>query len=160
MTGLILIFLFSLSGGAWAHGVEGEVTYLPHVVMIKASYDTGEPMSYARVEIYAPDSKIKFQIGRTDRNGRFAFVPDVSGQWRLAVLDGLGHRLSLNVKVNLELLAHDTTPKPLVLPSASPLCILRSRVAATLLGLLLIGGLFGWLKELLAWLQDRNLRKD
>ena len=160
MTGLILIFLFSLSGGAWAHGVEGEVTYLPHVVMIEASYDTGEPMSYARVEIYAPDSKIKFQVGRTDRNGRFAFVPDVSGEWRLAVLDGLGHRLSLNVKVTPELLAHYTTTKPAVPPSAAPIYVPKSRVGATLLGLLLIGGLFGWLKEILAWRRSRNGQKD
>ncbi len=134
--------------------------YLPHVVMIEASYDTGEPMSYARVEIHAPDSKIKFQVGRTDRNGRFAFVPDVPGQWRLAVLDGLGHRLSLNVKVTPELLAPHTTTKPAVLPPAAPLYVPKSRVGATLLGLLLIGGIFGWLKEILVWHRSRKGQKD
>ena len=156
MTGLVLIFWFFLTTGVWAHGVDGEVLYLPRVIMIEASYDTGEPMSYARVDIYAPDSKIRFQIGRTDRNGCFAFVPDGPGQWRVKVFDELGHALILPVKVTPELLAGDTRTKTVEPshPSYTP----KSRVVALLLGLLLIGGLFGWLKEILAWHQNRKIR--
>ena len=96
---MILLFLLLLPSVVLAHGVEGEVEYHEGCVIVTATYDTGEPMSYAKVEIHAPDSKVKFQSGRTDRNGCFAFVPDVPGKWRVVVSDGLGHRLELSVEV-------------------------------------------------------------
>ncbi|GAB6161634.1 hypothetical protein JCM12298_07930 [Desulfothermus naphthae] len=56
-------------------------------------------MSYAKVGITAPDKKIPFQIGRTDRNGRFCFYPDMPGKWMIVVEDGMGHRLEMNLPV-------------------------------------------------------------
>ena len=52
-------------------------------------------MAYAQVTVRGPlDDEVEFQNGRTDRNGRFAFVPDEAGQWKVVVEDGLGHRVS------------------------------------------------------------------
>ncbi len=81
-----------------AHGVEGEVSQGGGII-VTARYDTGEPMNYAEVKIMAPNSKIPFQIGRTDRNGRFCFFPDVSGVWKVIVDDGIGHRLEMSIPV-------------------------------------------------------------
>lgn len=81
-----------------AHGVKGEVGSGGIVVI--AEYDTGEPMSYAKVTISAPEAKLMFQSGRTDRNGRFCFYPDVSGDWKVVVDDEMGHRLEVPVSVN------------------------------------------------------------
>lgn len=133
---LSLIFALSL-GRVWAHGVEGEVRILSGAVVVTAWYDTGEPMSYARVEIYAPDSRFRFQSGRTDRNGRVAFVPDVPGTWRVIISDRLGHRLELRVKV--------TAPGESigeVHGGGPPL----PRPLAAVVGVVLVLGIFGWVR--------------
>jgi nickel transport protein len=94
-----------------AHGAKGEVSRGGIVVL--AQYDTGEPMSYAKVEIYAPDSQAKFQTGRTDRNGKFSFIPDVPGEWKVIVDDEMDHRLIVVIPVNesLEPISTGSTEK-------------------------------------------------
>jgi len=82
----------------WAHGVRGRIASEGGIV-VEAEYTDGEPMSYAKVVITAPDKKIPFQIGRTDRNGRFCFYPDTPGKWKVVVEDGMGHRLKMNLPV-------------------------------------------------------------
>ncbi len=94
---VIIILFFAV--GVSAHGVDGEAVHGCGII-VTAEYDTGEPMSYAKVEIYAPNSKLKFQGGRTDRNGRFCFIPDTKGNWKAVVNDGIGHRLELAILVN------------------------------------------------------------
>lgn len=81
-----------------AHGMDGSLARAEGYCLT-AAYDDGEPMSYAAVEIKAPDSYLVFQTGRTDRNGRFIFQPDAPGPWQAVVQDGMGHRLALNVEV-------------------------------------------------------------
>jgi nickel transport protein len=142
---LIILFLF-LTCDVFAHGVEGEIKYLQDVVLVTAAYDSGEPMSYAKVEIYAPDSNIKFQLGRTDRNGRFAFVPDVSGVWQIVVSDNLGHRLELSSKVTMS--SSSIKEKNGTENISSSKGFFVSREIAALLGIFMIFGLFGWIKEI------------
>ena len=68
--------------------------------MLESQYDDGEPMSYAEVEVYGPVEKIVFQSGRTDQNGRFLFLPDKVGEWKIIVNDGMGHQLVLKTNVD------------------------------------------------------------
>jgi len=82
----------------YAHGVTSKID--TGGIVVSAMYDTGEAMDYARVTISAPDANLKFQLGRTDRNGRFCFFPDVSGDWKIVVDDEMGHRLEVHVTVN------------------------------------------------------------
>jgi len=93
----IVVILAAYPFKGMAHGVRGMVAY--GGVIVKAEYTTGEPMSYAKVVITAPDKKVPFQIGRTDRNGRFCFYPDTHGKWRVVVEDGMGHRLEVELPV-------------------------------------------------------------
>lgn len=81
-----------------AHGVRGKLG--SGGVVVTAEYDTGEPMSYARVEVSAPNTKISFQSGRTDRNGCFVFFPDTPGMWKVAVDDEIGHRLEMEIPID------------------------------------------------------------
>lgn len=81
-----------------AHGVTSKTE--TGGIVVSAMYDTGEAMDYAKVTISAPDANLKFQSGRTDRNGRFCFFPDVSGDWKVVVDDEMGHRLEVHVPVN------------------------------------------------------------
>ncbi len=95
---LIATLAFLLPSSLFAHGVKGMVD--AGGVVVTAQYDTGEAMSYARVNISAPGAKLPFQLGRTDRNGRFCFFPDVAGDWQVVVDDEMGHRLEVNVPVD------------------------------------------------------------
>jgi len=143
--------------GVFAHGVEGEIEYFPRSVVVTATYDTDEPMNYAKVEVYAPDSKIKFQSGRTDRNGCFAFVPDVSGRWQVIVSDRLGHRLDLSVNVTDKAFPTNIGEgKKIESMKNSSSRVLGSRKVATIVGFLLIFGIFGWLREIKKWRGEKR----
>ena len=95
---LIVALAFLLPSPLFAHGVKGSVK--EGGLVVTAQYDTGEAMSYARVKISAPGAEFLFQSGRTDRNGRFCFFPDVAGDWQVVVDDKMGHRLEVNVPVD------------------------------------------------------------
>jgi len=89
---------FMLPSLLYAHGVTSKIA--TGGIVVSAMYDTGEAMDYARVTISAPGANLKFQSGRTDRNGRFCFFPDVSGDWNVVVDDEMGHRLKVTVPVD------------------------------------------------------------
>ncbi len=95
---LILLLLFP--SGAFPHGVYGSCRTYSRVFCVEARYTTGDVMSYAEVKVLSPKLKIPFQIGRTDANGVFCFLPDSPGVWRVRVEDGMGHLLRMNVEVS------------------------------------------------------------
>ena len=93
VSGIVLVMLISVNNIS-AHDVIHDIKQGVSVV-IRAGYDTGEPMRYAEVLIYSPkNGKIEFQNGRTDANGSFAFLPDTPGEWKIVVNDGDGHGFS------------------------------------------------------------------
>jgi hypothetical protein len=100
LSSLAALTILSVSMG-WCHGVEGYVEQI-RSHCITAMYDDGEPMSYAAVEIKAPNSEIVFQTGRTDRNGCFVVKTDLPGDWEVVVSDGMGHRLALDFSVSAD----------------------------------------------------------
>lgn len=118
-----------------AHGVQGIVEN--GGLVVTAQYDTGEAMSYARVNIAAPAAKLPFQSGRTDRNGRFCFYPDVIGEWKVVVDDEIGHRLEVMVPVN-EAMELKTDKRH----GGRAECSLSRREKA-LMGISIIFGIFG-----------------
>ena len=121
-----------------AHGVSGIIGR--GGLVVTATYDSGDPMSYSKVTIVAPDADLKFQSGRTDRNGRFCFYPDCSGQWKLLVDDGMGHRLSLDVEVGVD---GDTLE---IVDSSSPMTSEEMpRTVKVVSGLCIIFGMSGFL---------------
>jgi nickel transport protein len=84
----ILIFPISL----FSHGVD--IVLINGGTGIEARYDSGDPIVHADVIVYSPESKKyddPFQVGITDRNGRFLFFPDADGKWKVVVNDGTGH---------------------------------------------------------------------
>ena len=83
-----------------AHGVgyrHSELKSIP----LEFFYSTGEKMSYREARVFSPkDSKFAAQTGRTDEQGRFAFIPDVSGEWRVIVRDEEGHQCEARVSIS------------------------------------------------------------
>ncbi len=91
--------LTSITPVSYAHGNRYEV--LPKgVVGVKASFDTGEPMTDARVIIFAPNtSQVYFQT-KSDKNGVVTFCPDKSGLWSLMIRDNSGHGMRVNLEID------------------------------------------------------------
>ncbi|MFV0347141.1 MAG: hypothetical protein ACK5JO_01045 [Halodesulfovibrio sp.] len=76
------------------------------------AYSGNEPMSYVPVLVFGPQSTpdLEFQNGRTDAQGKFAFVPDRPGEWRVEASDGTGHKGVMAVTVTEAMLTSgDTT---------------------------------------------------
>ena len=90
------------AGSAYAHGVgfrHAEVKAIP----LEFFYSTGEKMSYREARVFSPrDEKFAVQTGRTDEEGRFAFMPDVSGDWKVIVRDEEGHQCVAVIEVRDE----------------------------------------------------------
>ena len=58
--------------------------------------------AYAEAKLYGPDSAdVEFQNGRTDAQGRFAFLPDKPGTWTIVVADNMGHKVSHPMTITL-----------------------------------------------------------
>jgi nickel transport protein len=134
-----LAFVMLAAFACWSHGVEGYIEPTDGYCAT-ALYDDGEPMSYAAVEIKAPDSDIGFQTGRTDRNGRFVFRPDRQGRWQVVVKDGMGHRLPLDLKIGAGGNAPELVDSSFPMTSEG-----MSRTAKVVSGLCIIFGLSGFL---------------
>jgi nickel transport protein len=144
---LFLIMTFLPRSALYAHGVRGKVS--TGGIVVTAEYDTGEPMSYAKVKISALGTDLIFQSGRTDRNGRFCFFPDATGDWKVVVDDEIGHRLEMTVPVSepLELKSQQQSSGPM----KSPL----SRYERALMGISIIFGISG----ILFWWKGKRISK-
>ncbi|MFW5837949.1 MAG: carboxypeptidase-like regulatory domain-containing protein, partial [Desulfovibrionaceae bacterium] len=112
-----LQFLFA--GAAQAHGLSWRSLDVSPALGFVAAFSSGEPASYAEVVIASPESgEVEFQSGRTDARGRFVFLPDAPGSWRVRLDAGMGHAL------DFELQADEAAPAPSgdpTQPAATPL---------------------------------------
>lgn len=75
-----------LPARGFCHGLNCSITP-GSAGILTATTIPGDPIVFARVEVYAPrNDSIEFANGRTDMDGRFAFVPDRPGQWRVKLV--------------------------------------------------------------------------
>jgi len=92
--GLCVACLLTATDIVCAHGMFHQIVK-KEAVSITVEYDDGEPVSYADVKIHSPVAgKIEHQNGRTDKNGCFAFVPDLAGEWKIMIDGGMGHLIN------------------------------------------------------------------
>jgi nickel transport protein len=90
---------------AFGHGVSYGMAESKALTVFFA-YTGSEPMSYVPVLVFGPQSTpdLEYQNGRTDAQGKFAFVPDRSGEWRVEASDGTGHKGVMTVTVTEDML--------------------------------------------------------
>lgn len=70
------------------HGVEMDLVRMEGLE-IRVSYSDGTPISFALVKVKSPSGK---EInGETDEKGKFKFLVEEQGKWRIEIDDGLGH---------------------------------------------------------------------
>ena len=131
-TGVIGLLLLS-AAGAGAHGLT--VDTVAGGVGIQAAYGDGSPMAVAGVTVYAPlETNTVFQHGMTDRFGRFAFIPNTSGVWRVEVADGMGHRAEHPIPIS-----DRATPSPP--PARTP--VRAPTMQNAIVGICILFGMFG-----------------
>ncbi len=118
----------------WGHGAFGALEGRGGLI-IASSYDDGTGMSFARVTIQSPAGKT-FQTGFTDKTGRFAFVPDQTGEWTFVTEDGMGHRVEVKIPVTPEILRGGQLPEG---QQKTPV----SKIDKALVGISLIFGCLG-----------------
>ena len=105
IAGLSLSALLLLTGEISAHGTGYRHSQI-EAVALEFMYSTGEAMSYREARVFSPnDEKFAYQSGRTDEKGRFAFVPDVPGKWRVIVRDEEGHQCTAEIDIDAEKLS-------------------------------------------------------
>ena len=108
---LLVLGLTLWAGEAYAHGVGFRQSELK-AMSLEFFYSTGEKMSYCEVRVFSPsDDKFAVQTGRTDEQGRFAFIPDTSGEWRVIVRDEEGHQCNASVNIAEEFLSGKAQPE-------------------------------------------------
>jgi len=83
---------------------------------VRAYYGENDPASYSQYELFGPGDREPHQIGRVDKNGYVAFVPDRPGVWKLQVWGESTHGFhgvatEINVDKDLGL---ESFSKPLV----------------------------------------------
>jgi nickel transport protein len=79
-----------LAGALHAHSLS-HTAQSGSAVIVELRYADGSPFSYESAEVFRPAESIPFLAGRTDANGRLAFVPDRAGEWRVRAFSEDGH---------------------------------------------------------------------
>lgn len=87
VVGLLWVLLLPLP--SLGHGIDLRTGQGP-AAWVQGEYSTGEAMSFVKTRVLGPDGKT-FQVGNSDARGRFAWLPDRAGPWRVVLDDGQGH---------------------------------------------------------------------
>lgn len=94
------VWLTVIPFNVFGHGTEYRLIFRDNVVAAEFLYSDKTPMQYAEILVFSPESEtVEYQNGRTDQNGRFAFLPETSGTWKMEVSDGMGHAVYAEVTV-------------------------------------------------------------
>lgn len=99
----ILVLAGSIS--AFAHAVLVEFNQHAPVVLVRAGFSKTSAMKNASIEVFAPVSGALYHTGQTDASGRFAFLPDVEGEWTVKVDDGRGHLKTASITIDASFFA-------------------------------------------------------
>lgn len=98
MKRIALTLLLSV-GFLWGHDLHHKVEQTPATV-VGFSFGEGTEFSYQPYEVYAPQSKIPYAVGRTDKHSRIVFIPDRPGTWRIKAVSDDGHGAVVEVKID------------------------------------------------------------
>jgi len=110
----LVMFIVTIAVRAEAHSI----SYLVQQkgMAVRAYYSENDPAAYSQYELYGPGDKEPHQIGRTDKNGYIAFVPDRMGIWKLQIWGESSHGYhGVTTEINVDKdLGLESFSKPLV----------------------------------------------
>ncbi len=126
----VIVCAMGLPAFCVGHGVKHSV--FSAGTGIEATYDNGRPMAFCDVVVVSPaNPDNEYQSGITDPAGRFAFVPDTNGVWKVTVDDGMGHLVTADVQTGPNKQVSDGVDTGM------------NRFAGGMIGVSVIFGLFG-----------------
>ena len=96
---LIALSLILASSLAWGHRMNHEVS-TAEAQLLSVSYAFGQQPIFEPYQVFAPDTDVPFQSGRTDLQGRVSFLPDRPGRWRVVITTEDGHGMEVRIGVN------------------------------------------------------------
>jgi len=133
-----------------AHDLQTSAVLVDGFVVFQANYEGSEAVSFAAVSVHGPDDgnphADAYQTGRTDAEGRFVFIPNRTGKWKVTVDDEVGHRGTQEVTIT-------SLTEPATAAPAAPQSSGRSTTDRLVIGLSVIFGVVGLL---MAFLQRRK----
>lgn len=115
---------------AQAHELRHEV-FAAQAVVIRLRYADQTPFAFEAYEIYPEGGRLPAQVGRTDAQGRIAFLPPQAGRWRIKAMSEDGHGIDFSLQTEAGSVPADM---------GGPLYERHGRI---LTGVALILGLFG-----------------
>jgi nickel transport protein len=93
--GLGLALGLACTPTAAAHDLQHTITS-GGAVVIELRFADGTPFTFESYEIFPQGTGTPIQVGRTDAQGRIAFLPDRAGVWRLRAFANDGHGLDID----------------------------------------------------------------
>jgi nickel transport protein len=132
-----LLALTAILFSTWstcAHDLQYTVGSAQAAVVIKMFYVDNSPFTFEGYEIYREGEKLPYQVGRTDSQGRIAFLPDRAATWRIKASSEDGHGLDFKLSTDAAAVLSGTE-KPFY-----------ERYARIAVGVAVILGLFGFLR--------------
>lgn len=98
LTLLLACLLPTLTGPALAHDLQYTVSNGEAVVVRLLEDNT--PFTFEGYEVYREGEKLPYQTGRTDSQGRIAFLPDRAGKWRIRTFSEDGHGMDFSLSTD------------------------------------------------------------
>jgi nickel transport protein len=95
----LLSILMLVSGTTPAHDLQYTVVG-GRAVVIKMFHADNSPFTFEGYEIFREGEKLPYQVGRTDSQGRIAFLPDRAATWRIKAISEDGHGLDFKVSTD------------------------------------------------------------
>ena len=106
----VCLWIAAMPSIVFAHGTDYRLVDNDAVVVAEFFYSDQTPMQYAEVLVFSPgNDKVEYQNGRTDQNGRFAFLAETGGEWRVKVNDGMGHAVQAAVTIEPDIAKADVS---------------------------------------------------
>lgn len=89
---ICLVMLAASAGRMLGHGIHVDSKLLHQTVTTTSLFSANQPVANGMVSIFSPDDQENpYQTGKTDKYGRFIFIPDKAGDWGFVVDDQKGH---------------------------------------------------------------------
>ena len=67
-------------------------------LVLEMRYGDGSPFAFEAYEVYRGDDEVPHQVGRTDKAGRIAWLPNGPATWRVKAFSEDGHGLDIRVE--------------------------------------------------------------
>lgn len=108
---LIILVIFFIVQIVYGHEIHYTIENKNTVVL--SVFDDDKAFSFENYEIYSPESdKMPYQIGKTSKAGKIAFLPEMEGTWIIKVFSDDGHGFDKKINIDKNMLVKENKKEP------------------------------------------------